>query len=181
VSIRGGDTPGVRIAAKLAAEGKQVELVEPSGVFAQSLGLPGRWRLVPDLDAAGVALTTEPTRDADTVIDTTRKEPAPWGTGANVTFVGDANPDGIGRLEGANLDVARLALRLRSAGGSRGCKTKDGKYGGDAVPPARRGARRPFFVDFAVPGPADPTKNGSGGGTDVRVSARRWRSRRSRA
>jgi 2,4-dienoyl-CoA reductase-like NADH-dependent reductase (Old Yellow Enzyme family) len=113
VSIRGGDTPGVRLAAKLAAEGKQVELVEPSGVFAQSLGLPGRWRLVPDLDAAGVALATEPALDADTVIDTTRKEPAPWGTGSNVTFVGDANPEGLGRLEGANLDVARLALRLR--------------------------------------------------------------------
>lgn len=119
VSIRGGDTPGVRIAALLASQGKTVELVEPSGVFGQALGLPGRWRLVPDLDAAGVALTTEATLDADTVIDTTRRAPdttfaeALVAAGVRVTAIGDANPDGIGRIEGANLDVARLASRLR--------------------------------------------------------------------
>ena len=120
VSIRGGDTPGVRIAALLASQGKTVELVEPSGVFGQALGLPGRWRLVPDLDTAGVALASEPALDADTVIDTTRHAPdasladALRAASVNVTVVGDANPDGIGRIEGANLDVARLASRLRS-------------------------------------------------------------------
>ena len=120
VSIRGGDTPGVRIAGLLAAQGKTVELVEPSGVFGQALGLPGRWRLVPDLDAAGVALASEPALEADAVIDTTRHAPdtsfadALRAAGVNVTVIGDANPDGIGRIEGANLDVARLATRLRS-------------------------------------------------------------------
>jgi 2,4-dienoyl-CoA reductase-like NADH-dependent reductase (Old Yellow Enzyme family) len=120
VSIRGGDTPGVRIAALLASQGKTVELVEPSGVFGQSLGLPGRWRLVPDLDTAGVALVTEPSLEADAVIDTTRGTPDTsladelGAAGVNVTIVGDANPDGIGRIEGANLDVARLASRLRA-------------------------------------------------------------------
>ena len=115
VTVLGGDTPGVRIAGHLAAQGKQVELVEPSGVFGQSLGLPGRWRLVPDLDAAGVALVTEPTQEADATIDTTRTVPAPpWAAGTGVTFVGDANPEGLGRIEGANLDVARLAARLRA-------------------------------------------------------------------
>ena len=120
VSIRGGDTPGLRIAGLLASQDKTVEVVEPSGVFGRSLGLPGRWRLVPDLDAAGVALVAEPSLDADTVIHTTRLEPDTAladelrGAGLSVTVVGDANTTGIGHLEGANLDVARLACRLRS-------------------------------------------------------------------
>jgi 2,4-dienoyl-CoA reductase (NADPH2) len=120
VSVRGGDTPGVRIAGFLAAQGKTVELVEPSGVFGQSLGLPGRWRLVPDLDAAGVSLVTSSALDADTIIDTTRLTPDPAlgrelrHAGLRVTIVGDANPDGVGRIEGANIDVAYLASRLRN-------------------------------------------------------------------
>jgi 2,4-dienoyl-CoA reductase (NADPH2) len=119
VSVRGGDTAGIRIAGFLAAQGKTVELVEPTGVFGESLGLPGRWRLVPDLDAAGVALLTEPALDADTIIDTTRRSPDQTlacqleEARIPVTIVGDANPDGPGRIEGANLDVARLASRLR--------------------------------------------------------------------
>jgi 2,4-dienoyl-CoA reductase (NADPH2) len=120
VSVRGGDTPGVRIAGFFAGQGKTVELVEPTGVFGQSLGLPGRWRLVPDLDAAGVSLVTEPALAADTIIDTTRRQPDLTladelrEAGVPVTFVGDANPDGVGRIEGANIDVARLASRLRN-------------------------------------------------------------------
>lgn len=120
VSIRGGDTPAVRIAALLASQGRTVEVVEPSGVFGRSLGLPGRWRLVPDLDAAGVALATQPALEADSVIDTMRLVPdssladALRAAGQRVTVVGDANPTGIGHIEGANLDVARLASRLRS-------------------------------------------------------------------
>ena len=119
VSIRGGDTPGVRLATTLAARGASVEVVEPSGVYAQGLGLPGRWRLVPDLDAAGVALVSEP-GDVDVVIAATRG-PAEdalaqelRAAGRSVTVVGDANADGLGRIEGANLDVARLASRLRA-------------------------------------------------------------------
>jgi 2,4-dienoyl-CoA reductase-like NADH-dependent reductase (Old Yellow Enzyme family) len=120
VSIRGGDIPGVRIAALYAEQGREVEVVEPSGVFARSLGLPGRWRLVPDLDAAGVALVTEPALDADAVIEAGRA-PADdalaremRAAGRAVTVIGDANPEGLGRLEGGNLDVARLASRLRA-------------------------------------------------------------------
>jgi hypothetical protein len=119
VTIRGGDTPGVRLAQAFADDGRQVTLVEPSGVFATSLGLPGRWRLVPDLDAAGVALVTEGGDDADLVVAATRG-PADdtlarelRAAGRAVTVVGDANPEGLGRIEGANLDVARLAARLR--------------------------------------------------------------------
>jgi 2,4-dienoyl-CoA reductase-like NADH-dependent reductase (Old Yellow Enzyme family) len=121
VSVRGGDTPGVRIAGFLAAQGKTVELVEPTGVFGQSLGLPGRWRLVPDLDAAGVSLVTEPALEVDTIIDTYRLTPDQTlarqlqEARRPVTIVGDANPDGPGRIEGANIDVARLASRLRHA------------------------------------------------------------------
>lgn len=119
VSVRGGDAPGVRIAGFLAAQGKTVELVEPTGVFGQSFGLPGRWRLVFDLDAAGVSLVTEPALDADAIVDTTRLTPARTlarqlqDAGMAVTIVGDANPHGTGHIEGANIDVARLASRLR--------------------------------------------------------------------
>lgn len=119
VSIRGGDTAGVRLAATLAARGADVEVVEPSGVFGAGLGLPGRWRLVPDLDAAGVTLATEP-GPADVVIAATR-EPADGtlvrelrAAGLVITVVGDANADGRGGIEGANLDVATLAARLRA-------------------------------------------------------------------
>jgi hypothetical protein len=111
----------VRIAGLLAAQGKTVELVEPTGVFGQSLGLPGRWRLVPDLEAAGVSLVTEGVLDADTIIDTTRLTPDSTlarhlqEAAQPVTTVGDANPHGLGRIEGANIDVARLASRLRRA------------------------------------------------------------------
>jgi 2,4-dienoyl-CoA reductase (NADPH2) len=120
VTVLGGDTPGVRVAGALAAKGRQVELVEPSGVYGQGLGLPGRWRLVPDLDAAGVQLVTQASGDADTVVDASRA-PADGAlaqelraAGRSVTVVGDANPDGLGRIEGGNLDVARLAARLRA-------------------------------------------------------------------
>lgn len=119
VSIRGGDIPGVRLAGMLAGRGLDVELVEPSGVFAAALGLPGRWRLVPDLDAAGVQLVTEPAGDADVVVAADPGPPdddlaaALRGAGVAVTAVGDANGDGRRWIEGANLDVAQLAARLK--------------------------------------------------------------------
>ncbi len=51
VVVHGGDLPGLGIAARAAADGARVTVLEPSDVFALHLGLPGRWRRVHDLRA----------------------------------------------------------------------------------------------------------------------------------
>lgn len=56
VVVLGGDLPGLGIAERAAAEGARVTVLEPSEVFALHLGLPGRWRRVHDLRAAGLTL-----------------------------------------------------------------------------------------------------------------------------
>jgi NADPH-dependent 2,4-dienoyl-CoA reductase/sulfur reductase-like enzyme len=56
VVVIGGDLPGLGIAERAAAEGVRVTVLEPSDVFALHLGLPGRWRRVHDLRAAGITL-----------------------------------------------------------------------------------------------------------------------------
>jgi 2,4-dienoyl-CoA reductase (NADPH2) len=56
VVVVGGDLPGLGIAERAAAEGARVTVLEASEVFALHLGLPGRWRRVHDLRAAGVTL-----------------------------------------------------------------------------------------------------------------------------
>ena len=54
--VVGGDLPGLGIAQRAHADGVAVTVVDESDVFAQELGLPGRWRTVHDLRAAGVTL-----------------------------------------------------------------------------------------------------------------------------
>jgi 2,4-dienoyl-CoA reductase-like NADH-dependent reductase (Old Yellow Enzyme family)/NADH dehydrogenase FAD-containing subunit len=56
VAIRGGGTPGLTLASALRARGSEVALVEATKVFGTELGLPGRWRMVADAEAAGVTL-----------------------------------------------------------------------------------------------------------------------------
>jgi predicted NAD/FAD-dependent oxidoreductase len=56
--VVGGDKPGLSFAGLCAARGRSVTVVEQSGVFGATLGLPGRFRLVADLEAAGVKLVT---------------------------------------------------------------------------------------------------------------------------
>jgi 2,4-dienoyl-CoA reductase (NADPH2) len=132
VVVLGGGKPGVSIAALARQRGREVAVVEPTHVFCPELGLPGRWRVVPDLAAAGARLveratvvsigtsavtvrTAEGDEDlpADTVIVTDavtpRTELADALGAARIAarVVGDAA--GIRRIEGANLDAAELA------------------------------------------------------------------------
>ena len=56
IAILGGGKPGLTLALALRARGSEVTLVEPTTVFGTELGLPGRWRMVADAQAAGVTL-----------------------------------------------------------------------------------------------------------------------------
>ena len=135
VAFLGGGKPALSIADLCIKRGRSVALIEPSGVFGSELGLPGRWRLVADLEAAGARLvghadveTIEPGAvlvkvegatdriDADTVIITSGVQPnsaladSLRAAGLSVHLVGDCA--GFRRIEGANLDAAALALAL---------------------------------------------------------------------
>jgi 2,4-dienoyl-CoA reductase (NADPH2) len=56
VVVLGGDLPGLGIAEHARGAGARVTVLEASDVFGLHLGLPGRWRRVADLRAAGVTL-----------------------------------------------------------------------------------------------------------------------------
>ena len=137
VVVLGGSKAGLSLASRLRERGRTVTLVEPTAVFGAELGLPGRWRLVADLHAAGVELmeSTAPVEigdgvvvversgereelGADTVISALGVIPdrvladalAANGDGVTVHTAGDCG--GIRRIEGANLDAAAVALAL---------------------------------------------------------------------
>jgi 2,4-dienoyl-CoA reductase (NADPH2) len=55
----GGDKPAVSLGVAARRSNIPVTVVEPSGVFAQRVGIPGRARFVDDAEAAGVSLATE--------------------------------------------------------------------------------------------------------------------------
>ncbi len=94
VAIRGGGKASVTIAGVAARAGHQVTLVSESAVLAPELGLPGRFRLVHDTEAAGVDLrpgTTElPEADSLLTIAPGAVRPAPELTGIVVHVIGDA-------------------------------------------------------------------------------------------
>src|SRR5205814_5626309 len=56
VVLIGGGKASVSIADLCIKRGRQVTIVEETNVFCGELGLPGRWRLVPDIEAAGARL-----------------------------------------------------------------------------------------------------------------------------
>jgi 2,4-dienoyl-CoA reductase (NADPH2) len=56
VVVLGGGKAGLSLASLCARRGRQVSVVEPTSVFAPEMGLPGRFRLVHDLEQQGVAL-----------------------------------------------------------------------------------------------------------------------------
>ena len=71
VVVLGGGKPGLSLATEALARGHEVTILEPTGVFAPELGLPGRWRLVADAEAAGITLVggaTVETITADAVL-----------------------------------------------------------------------------------------------------------------
>jgi len=133
VAVLGGGKAGLSLADACLRRGRSVTVVEPSAVLGAGLGLPGRWRLVADLEAGGARLLssarvtiigsdavtveladgTEQVR-ADTVIlasgaaaDTTL--PSQLGAaGLRFTAIGDCRQ--VGDLERANLDATAIAL-----------------------------------------------------------------------
>ena len=135
VVVLGGGKPGLTLATAWRARGSVVTILEPTTVFGTELGLPGRWRLVADAEAAGIDLVGEAqvveltaesvtfstngenrTIAADLIISTSRIAAEPdWcaplrANGATVHIVGDARePRGF---EGITRDAEALARTL---------------------------------------------------------------------
>jgi 2,4-dienoyl-CoA reductase (NADPH2) len=135
VAVMGGGKAGLSLADLLVRRGRAVTVVEPTAVFGCELGLPGRWRLVSDLEAAGavlkgsaiveaillggvrVTVAGEPQDiKADTVVVASSAVPDETlagelrASGVTVYPLGDCTQ--AGTLEGANLAAAELALAL---------------------------------------------------------------------
>jgi NADPH-dependent 2,4-dienoyl-CoA reductase/sulfur reductase-like enzyme len=138
VVVVGGGKPGLSIADLCLRRGRTVTLVETTAVFGVELGLPGRFRLVRDLEAAGARLvgsTELVSVDADGVRVRTgddREEVLRAGTvivtdggqagapladelraqgfGASLSVVGDA--DAVQGIEGATAAAARVVAAL---------------------------------------------------------------------
>jgi 2,4-dienoyl-CoA reductase (NADPH2) len=115
VTILGGGKVGLSLAGLCARRGRAVTVVEPSGVFGVELGLPGRFRLVHELEQQGVLLVTEDPADADTVVATARvprDELAASLTAAGLTVSTAGDCAGVRSLEGAMLDASLVAMAL---------------------------------------------------------------------
>jgi 2,4-dienoyl-CoA reductase (NADPH2) len=139
VVVIGGGKAGLSIGDLCLRRGHEVTVVESSSVFGTELGLPGRFRLVHDLEAAGAHLVASATLGsigsrsvhvrrtvedglvdevvrADTVIlasgevPDTRLATALRSAGVPVRAVGDCRA--LGHLEGANVDALDVAREL---------------------------------------------------------------------
>jgi NADPH-dependent 2,4-dienoyl-CoA reductase/sulfur reductase-like enzyme len=135
VVVLGGGKAGLTLARSARSLGHAVTVVEPSAVLAVELGLPGRFRWIADLEAAGVRLLTRhatvgitpaevavtgPDGEGETIpastvlvaaagpVDDALAE-AFRATGVPTEVVGDARA--AERLEGAFRDAAELAVR----------------------------------------------------------------------
>jgi NADPH-dependent 2,4-dienoyl-CoA reductase/sulfur reductase-like enzyme len=114
VAIRGGGKASVTIAGVAAAAGHQVTLVSASPVVAPELGLPGRFRLVHDTEAAGVRFelgaTTLPAADTVLAIAPGAARAAPELPGIEVHVIGDAG--GTSGIAAGLRAAADLAARI---------------------------------------------------------------------
>jgi 2,4-dienoyl-CoA reductase (NADPH2) len=132
VVFLGGGKIALTLAAHAIERGNRVTVVEPSGVFAPELGLPGRFRLVHDVEKAGAALVTGQwtainsdsvavrigtaveTISSDTVViahGPVAVAPLAAKLGAagiETHLIGDCRA--VNRIEGALLDAAELAV-----------------------------------------------------------------------
>ena len=107
VVVRGDGSAALGVARLCAARGRSV--VVECAVPGTDLGLPGRFRVVHELQEMGVRFVAEHDGDADTVIDTA-VEPAPIAAHRPVHVIGDCT--GFGGLEGALAAATRLAVAL---------------------------------------------------------------------
>jgi NADPH-dependent 2,4-dienoyl-CoA reductase/sulfur reductase-like enzyme len=135
VVVIGGGRAGMGLADLASRQGHRVSVIERSGVFASQIGLPGRWRLVYELQQRGVDLIGNASLTAIehdhvkyTVEGEARTAPGDIvlvaecsseanagvdilrGTSVPVHAIGDCT--GAGFLEGAMLDAATLAVSL---------------------------------------------------------------------
>ena len=138
VAVLGGGKAGLSIADLCRRRGHDVVVIEPTAVFGVELGLPGRFRLVHDLEQAGVRLLGGATVEAigsravrvrhgnaeepeekvraDTVIITSGEVPdtrlavALRSAGVPVRTIGDCRE--VRHLEGANRDALDAALAI---------------------------------------------------------------------
>src|SRR5207248_4872500 len=115
----GGGKIGLSLADLCARRGRDVTVVEPSGVFGVELGLPGRFRLVHDLEERGVRLVADGSAeaiDADSFIAASGLVPrhglldALVAAGVSVRAVGDCA--GVRLLEGAMADALDAASAI---------------------------------------------------------------------
>jgi 2,4-dienoyl-CoA reductase-like NADH-dependent reductase (Old Yellow Enzyme family)/thioredoxin reductase len=135
VVILGGGKPAMSIGDLCLKRERSVTIIEPTNVFCGELGLPGRWRLVADIEKNGATLLDQAVVEsiaassvsvkvgdrvaeipADTVIVTSGAQPDA-GLAAELTAAGIAHrvigdAVSVRRIEGANLDAAALALAL---------------------------------------------------------------------
>jgi 2,4-dienoyl-CoA reductase (NADPH2) len=136
VAVLGGGLVGVEIAAFLSERGREVTLLEEAKTLAAEMALPRRWRVLHELREGGVRLLTETrveaildegvlyrdrqaqrqTLPADSIILATSPKPnrgladALAGMVAEVHLLGDCK--GVGYIEGALLDAARIARAI---------------------------------------------------------------------
>jgi 2,4-dienoyl-CoA reductase-like NADH-dependent reductase (Old Yellow Enzyme family) len=117
VTILGGGKIGLSLAALCARRGRTVTVIEPSGVFGAELGLPGRFRMVHDLEQQGVRLAAEPDVSApDSTVVTTalvpRRELAEALATAGVAGRAVGDCAGVRFLEGAMADALASASAI---------------------------------------------------------------------
>ncbi len=135
VVVLGGGRAAMGLADRASEQGHSVTVVEDSAVFAPQLGLPGRWRLIHDIESRGVRLIANShpvavragevdidilgrveTIPADVVLVASSITARPdaveslAAAGVPVHAVGDCT--GAGYIEGAMLDAATLAVTL---------------------------------------------------------------------
>ena len=137
VVVLGGGRAGLGLADLASSRGHRVTVLETGRVFAPQLGLPGRWRLIHELQERDVALFGSVAADsieigdgnvrfsvggeslhasADVVLVASRVEPNRGlldelgAAGVAVHPVGDCT--GAGYIEGAMLDAATVAVSL---------------------------------------------------------------------
>jgi 2,4-dienoyl-CoA reductase (NADPH2) len=109
VVIEGSGKAAVSLAAQSRAAGLDTTIVPDGDVLALELGLPGRFRLVAAVQAAGVTVGRRPS-DATTVIRVRRGSPIPAPPHHEVHVIGDAA--GTSGLAAAFAAAADLARRL---------------------------------------------------------------------
>jgi 2,4-dienoyl-CoA reductase (NADPH2) len=110
VVVRGSSKAALSIATHARAAGADVALVPDDPVLAPELGLPGRFRLVTDLRAAGVTITDAPVAAPGTTIQVARGPAAQPPPHPEVHVIGDAS--GTTGLAAALHAAADLARRL---------------------------------------------------------------------